>query len=94
MHRPTNLHWQALKRALRYLAGITSYGIFLSSTTPLTVHAFSDADRAGDANHYISTNAYVIYIGGSPISWSSLKQCNVARSSTEEEYRAVANTAS
>lgn len=40
MHRPTDLHWQAVKRVLRYLAGTTSHGIFLSATTPLTVHAF------------------------------------------------------
>lgn len=83
-----------MKRVLRYLAGTTSHGIFLSANTPLTIHAFSDADWAGDVDDYISTNAYVIYIGGSPISWSSQKQRSVARSSTEAEYRAVANTAS
>lgn len=66
MHRPTDLHWKTVKRVLRYLAGTTNYGIFLSSTTPLTVHAYSDEDWAGDADDYISTNAYVIYIGGSP----------------------------
>lgn len=94
MHRPTDLHWQAIKRILRYLAGTASHGIFLSSNTPLSVHAFSDADWTGDIGDYISTNEFVIYIVGSPVSWSSQKQRSVASSSTEAEYRAVANTTS
>ncbi|CAL9242961.1 unnamed protein product [Arabidopsis halleri] len=93
MHRPTNEHWQAAKRILRYLAGTKSHGIFLRSDTPLTIHAFSDADWGCDSDAYLSTNAYIVYFGGSPVSWSSKKQRSVARSSTEAEYRAVANTA-
>lgn len=31
MHRPTDLHWHAVNRVLRYLAGTTSHGIFLST---------------------------------------------------------------
>ncbi|KAG7534176.1 Integrase catalytic core [Arabidopsis thaliana x Arabidopsis arenosa] len=94
MHRPTDLHWQAAKRILRYLAGTVSHGIFLRANTPMTLHAFSDADWAGDNHDYLSTNAYILYLGSSPIPWSSKKQKGVARSSTEAEYRAVANTAS
>ena len=94
MHRPTDLHWQTIKRILRYLAGTSSLGIFLSSQTTLTVHAFSDADWARDVDDFISTNAYVIYVGRSHISWSSQKQRSAARSSAEAEYRAVANTTS
>ncbi|XP_019082636.1 PREDICTED: uncharacterized protein LOC109125461 [Camelina sativa] len=92
MHKPTNAHWQAAKRVLRYLAGIRTLGIFLRSDAPLTVHAFSDADWGRDKATYVSTYAYIIYFGGSPVSWSSNKQRNVSRSSTEAEYRAVANT--
>ena len=94
MHSPTNQHWEAVKRILRYLAGTPSHGIFLRADTPSAIHAFSDADWAGDEDDFISTNAYIIYLGGSPISWSSQKQKSVARSSTEAEYRSVANTAS
>lgn len=91
MHQPTDAHLQAAKRVLRYLAGTTDHGIFFSASNPLTLHAFSDADWAGDSDDYVSTNAYVIYLGKTPISWSAKKQTGVARSSTEAEYRSVAN---
>lgn len=93
MHRPTDEHWQAVKRILRYLAGTMSHGIYISSKSPLTLHAFSDADWAGDTDDFVSTNAYILYLGATPIAWSSKKQNGVARSSTEAEYRSVANTA-
>lgn len=94
MHRPADSHWQATKRVLRYLAGTTTQGILLRPNTPLTLHGFSDANWGGDVDDLVSTNAYVFYLGGSPISWSSRKQKGVARSSTEAEYRAIANAAS
>ena len=94
MHRPSEVHWQAVKRVLRYLAGTVSHGIHMKVGSPLTLHAFTDADWAGDSDDYVSTNAYVIYLGSTPVSWSSKKQNGVACSSTEAEYRAVANTAS
>lgn len=92
MHRPTDDHWQAAKRVLRYLTGTLSHGIMLRRNTPLSLslHAYSDADWAGDMDDYISTNAYIMFIGATPIAWSSKKQSGVARSSTEAEYRAVA----
>lgn len=94
MHAPTDEHWQAVKRVLRYLAGTPSHGIFLRRNNSLSLHAFSDSDWAGDNDDYVSTNGYIVYLGNHPISWSSKKQKGVARSSTEAEYRAVANTSS
>lgn len=93
MHRPTEDHWQAAKRVLRYLAGTTTHGILLTKQQGPSLHAFSDADWAGDTDDYVSTNGYVIYLGNQPLSWSSKKQQGVSRSSTEAEYRAVANAA-
>lgn len=94
MHQPTEDHWQAAKRVLRYLAGTPKNGIWIRRDSPPTLHAYSYADWAGDPDDYISTNAYIIYIGTTQISWSAKKQSGVARSSTEAEYRSVANTAS
>lgn len=67
---------------------------YIRRGTPLTLHGFSDADWVGDTDDFVSTNAYVKYLGGTPISWSSKKQTGVARSSTEAKYRAIENTAS
>lgn len=44
MQNPRTAHWSALKRVLRYLAGSCNKGIFISANSPLTFHAFSDAD--------------------------------------------------
>ncbi|CAA7059711.1 unnamed protein product [Microthlaspi erraticum] len=93
MHKPTDDHWQAAKRVLRYLAGTLTHGVYFRSDSPFSLHGFSDADWGGDIDDYTSTNAYVIYLGKNPISWSSKKLKGVARSSTEAEYRAVATTA-
>ncbi|XP_019095613.1 PREDICTED: uncharacterized protein LOC109130484 [Camelina sativa] len=94
MHSPTDQHWQAAKRVLRYLKGTPTHVVFLKRHNPLSVHAYSDADWAGDVDDYVSTNAYVTYLGHNPVSWSSKKQTEVLRSSTEAEYRSGANTAS
>lgn len=94
MHAPTADHWTAVKRVLRYLAGTPDKGIFLRCGNSINLHAFSDADWAGDADDFISTNGYIVYIGHHPVSWSSKKQTTIARSSTEAEYRSVANTSS
>lgn len=66
----------------------------MKAGSPLTLHAFTDADWAGDSNDYVFTNAYINYLGSTPVSWSSKKQNGVSRSSTEAEYRAVANIVS
>ncbi|KAK9059497.1 hypothetical protein SSX86_020199 [Deinandra increscens subsp. villosa] len=47
MHQPTQTHWQALKRLLRYLKGTVYHGLFLNKKSPLTLAAFSDSDWGG-----------------------------------------------
>jgi hypothetical protein len=48
-----------------------------------------------EANELIqrrSPTGFVIFLGLCPISWQSKKQPNVARSSTEAEYKSMAHT--
>lgn len=92
MHAPTSLHWQALKRLLRYLHGTIHHGIIIRRDSPLTLHAFTDAGWAGDKDNYRSTTGYIVYLGCNPISWSSKRQSTLSRSSTEAEFRAIAAT--
>ncbi|KAG7548771.1 Reverse transcriptase RNA-dependent DNA polymerase [Arabidopsis suecica] len=94
MHQPREDHWLAAKRVLRYLSGTKKMGLFFSASNSMSVHAFSDADWAGDKDHYTSTGAYLVYVGKHLVSWSSKKQKTVARSSTEAEYKSVSATAS
>ncbi|CAH9114450.1 unnamed protein product [Cuscuta epithymum] len=91
MHAPTDTHWQAVKRVLRYLKGTMFHGLFLRRGTPLQLSAFSDSDWGGVHDGGRSTTAYVLYFGSNIISWKSAKQKCVSRSSTEAEYRALAN---
>ncbi|KAL8137297.1 hypothetical protein V2J09_003298 [Rumex salicifolius] len=94
MQSLTSAHWTALKRLLRYLVGSSTKGNSISASSPLTFHAYSDADWAGDKDDYVSTTGYLLYLGDTPISWSFRKQRSIARSSTEAEYKALADTAS
>ncbi|KAK9214347.1 hypothetical protein WN944_006336 [Citrus x changshan-huyou] len=100
MHQPTTEHWVLVKRILRYLSGTLDKGLLLYRDSPLTLHgfsnslhAFSDADWAGNKDDYSSTSAYLVYLGRNLVSWSLKKQQTVARSSTESEYRSIAATA-
>ena len=92
MASPTTEHWLALKRLLRYLNGSKDQGLTIHRESPSTLHAFTDADWAGNKDDYTSTMGHVIFLGRNPLTWCSKKQKGVARSSTEAEYRAIAHT--
>ncbi|KAF5475573.1 hypothetical protein F2P56_007367 [Juglans regia] len=92
MHNPTNSHWQAVKRILRYLRLTSHLGLFLSKTSPCNISAFSDADWAGCPDDRKSTGGFCVFLGSNLVSWGSKKQPTIARSSTKAEYKAVANT--
>lgn len=44
MHCPTDQHWAALKRLLRYINGTLDHGLTLHRYSPPILHAFTDAD--------------------------------------------------
>ena len=92
MHCPMIEHWSFVKRLLHYLVGTINDDLQIFHDSSLCLHAFSYGDWARDKDTFSSTGAYVVYLGKTPMSWSSKKQWVVARSSTKAKYRLVANT--
>jgi histone deacetylase 1/2 len=66
-------------------------GLKICKSPSLLVSAFSNADWAGDQDDRRSTGGFAVFLGSNLISWSARKQSTVSRSSTEAEYKAVAN---
>ena len=90
MARPTNLHLQAAKRALRYLRGTVNYGIFYRRSGNGKLCAYTDSDYAGDVEDRKSTSGYVFLLNSGAFSWCSKKQPIVTLSTTEAEFVAAA----
>ena len=44
MHAPTESHWAAVKRILRYLRGTASDGLHITRSSSFALHGFTDAD--------------------------------------------------
>ncbi|XP_019200092.1 PREDICTED: uncharacterized protein LOC109193692 [Ipomoea nil] len=93
MHTPTQDNWASLKRVLRYVQGTQSLGLRLTQSSSPVVHAFSDSDWAGCSLDLKSTAGYAVFLGPNLVSWTSRKQRTVARSSTEAEYKSLADVA-
>lgn len=104
MSRPTELHLQAAKRALRYLKGTANFGIFYKRDEAgeflfykrdkaEELFGFTDSDYAGDVDDRKSTSGYVFLMNSGAVSWSSRKQPIVTLSTTEAEFVAAASCA-
>ncbi|XP_058192154.1 secreted RxLR effector protein 161-like [Rhododendron vialii] len=89
---PRTTHYDAVLRILRYVKGTLFYGLHYAAHSSLELRAYSDADWAGDPTDRRSITGYCFFLGDSLISWRSKKQTVVSRSSTEAEYRALADT--
>ena len=91
MHNPLESHWKAVKRILRYLSGTLYHGLHLRKSSHLNITAFCDADWGSDPDDRKSTSGFCVYLGSNLVAWCSKKQSTVSRSSTEAEYRSLAN---
>ncbi|XP_066361393.1 uncharacterized mitochondrial protein AtMg00810-like [Miscanthus floridulus] len=93
MYDPRAPHMTMLKRILRYVQGTKSHDLHLRVSPTLDITAYFDADWAGCPKTQRSTLRFCIFLGESLVSWSSKHQPMVSCSSTEAEYRAIANAA-
>jgi histone deacetylase 1/2 len=89
--KPTTVHWEAVKRILRYVKGTIHTGLQIRRSSSSLLSVFTDADWAGSTDNRRSTGGFALFFGPTLISWSARKQPTVSRSSIEAEYKALAN---
>jgi hypothetical protein len=97
---PSDDHWIAAKRVLRYLRGTKDFGLFFGKDDGDSVQGFSrgikgqkiigysDADFASCITRR-SRSGYAFLLGQSLVSWLSKKQSLIALSTCEAEYYAL-----
>ncbi|KAK6140717.1 hypothetical protein DH2020_025535 [Rehmannia glutinosa] len=90
LHAPTENHWVACKKVLRYLKGSRFLGIKFTSSPHMNLEAYVDADWASSCDDRKSIGGYCVFLGPNLLTWCSKKHQVVARSSTEAEYRSMA----
>ncbi|KAI3508514.1 hypothetical protein L1887_23522 [Cichorium endivia] len=93
MHSPCNSHLEVTFRLLRFLKQNPRNGIKNDKIDSWELKGFVDADWAKCLISRRSVTGFVVYLGGSILSWKSKKQDTVSRSSTESEYRALGSIA-
>lgn len=86
---PNEIHWQHLKRVLRYLKGTMKMKLNFRNYSDEPVIGYADADWATDLSDRKSVSGYMFKVYGCTVSWCSKKQQTVATSSSEAEYIAL-----
>ena len=70
---------------LSYLSGTKSFCLLYSRPLFADLHAFVDADWAGDIKGRRSTSGYLVYCCGGPLAWGSKLMTTIATSSMQAE---------
>lgn len=91
MNDPREPHFNALKRILRYVQGTIDHVLHLYPSTSMRLITCTDADWDDYPDTRRSTSGYCCFHGDNLISWPSKCQPTLSHSSTETEYRGVAN---
>lgn len=91
LSKPTNVHWKAVNRILRYVKGTITTGLRIRKSPSTLLSVFTDADWVGCLDYRRSTGGFAVFLGPNLVSWSSWKQPTMSRSGTKAEYKALAN---
>jgi hypothetical protein len=97
VNAPKQIHAQAVKTIVRYLAGTADKGTIVRPTKKLNFALFADADFAGLHGRIPLSNpgcaksrtGYILLLGGFPLIWKSHLQTDTALSTLEAEYSAL-----
>ncbi|GAA0161625.1 hypothetical protein LIER_17897 [Lithospermum erythrorhizon] len=82
MQSPSVIHWQSVKRILRYLKGSTHHGLFIQPSSSFELKAYADADWAGYSDTRRSTSGFCIFMGAiylsvNPVLHSRIKHVEI-----------------
>jgi hypothetical protein len=80
-----------VKCILQFLKHTMNSAFIIWHSPSVMVSAFSDADWVGCTDDRKSTGGFAAFLGPNLISWCAKKQKTVSRSSTEAEYKAMAD---
>ncbi|CAN6725171.1 unnamed protein product [Malus baccata var. baccata] len=73
MHSHTLVHWEIVKRILRYLKGSIGNGIIMKNNGSNHILDYIYADWAGNALDKKSTIGFCTFVGGNFVTWKSKK---------------------
>ena len=86
MENPGKVHWEAVKKVLRYVQHTKSYGLLYKRSGSLDLVGFCDSNWGGCLDTRRSTTGYVFMMSGGAVSWCSKRQKSTSQSSCEAEY--------
>ena len=89
LEKPTKKHWEIGIGVLKYLMGTRNLSMVYRGSNNMEVTGYSDSNFAADLETGKSVYGYVIYVGGSPVSWKSKKSKTTATSATMAELEAL-----
>ena len=87
---PTQEHWIAGKKVLRYLQKTKSYMLVYRQVKNLELIGYSDSDFAGNyPKSKKSTSGYIFMLAGGAVAWKTMKQSIITTSTMQAEFVAV-----
>ncbi|CAI7784362.1 unnamed protein product [Closterium sp. NIES-53] len=91
--RHRKVHWDAVKRVLRYLCSTSGMGLVLGGRGPVVLTGYADTSWVDDSATQRSSQGYTFSLGSGSVSWRSTRSFSVLSSSCEAEIYARAMAA-
>ncbi|CAI7834885.1 unnamed protein product [Closterium sp. NIES-53] len=88
--RHQKVHWDAVKRVLRYLCSTSGMGLVLGGRGPVVVTGHADTSWVDDLATQRSSQGYTFGLGSGSVSWRSTRSSSVLCSSCEAKIYAGA----
>ena len=87
---PNQNYQTVVHKVLKYLRGTINYGLCFSGFRSV-LEGFRDANWISDSAEMKSANGYVFILGGSAVSWKSVKQTCITQSIMEAKFITLEN---